>query len=129
VEDNDKLTDELKELILDLYGSGVRKPKAIIKAMEKKLGNNNAPKKNQIVNFITGHKRRKFGDGIELGDLSQWCLDHSEVPKDEDQYFVVHYQIFYDDEAESYDNEDDDYEPGDIFRVYISTKRLIRLSM
>jgi hypothetical protein len=105
----------------------VRRPKQIVNALEKAFGINQAPLKDKVVNFLVGFKRRTFGDGMDLGELSQWCLDNSEVPLDEDDFFVVSHQIFYEDDRDLYED-DDDFEVGDIFRLYISTSRLIRLS-
>ncbi len=115
-------------MVLELYEvKHTKKPKAIIKALEEKLGINKAPHKDKVINFLTGHRRRKFGGGMDLGQLSQWCLDHYAIPEGDVEFFVVEKQIFYEEDAA--DNDDsEDFLPGDIFRFYISTKRLIRLS-
>jgi hypothetical protein len=87
-------------MILELYEvKHTKKPKAIIKALQEKLGLNNAPLKDKIVHFLTGHRRRKFGGGMDLGELSQWCVDHKPIPEDDDEAFVVEHQIFYEEDA------------------------------
>jgi hypothetical protein len=70
-----------------------------------------------------------YGNGrLELGELSQYLCEHSDVPGDMDEIFVVHHQIFYEDDAELYSDEDD-FQPGDVFRFYLSTLRLIGFSL
>ena len=61
---------------------------------------------------------------LNLGDLAAWCLDRP-VPDLLDEPFVVDYRIFFGDEEEVAD----DQEPGDIFRFFISTRRILNFSL
>jgi hypothetical protein len=132
-----------KEKILDLVLAQVTRPKLIVNALERaheKLQKAafladpthvivayKPPATTQIQSFLSHNKKKTTGLGAELGELSHWCREHSGVPDNIDEPFVVKHQIFYEDSLENYGPEDD-YQEGDIFRFYISTIRLIRLS-
>jgi hypothetical protein len=57
----------------------------------------------------------KFGpNSIGLEELEQFCIDHSSVPQNEDEAFMISHQM--------------DYGDHPSFRFFISTKTLIRES-
>ncbi|CAF1030694.1 unnamed protein product [Didymodactylos carnosus] len=73
--------------------------------------------------------RKKYGSYIiSLGELEQWCQDNSNVPANENTAFVVSYKILYDveeDEEDEEDDEDVDDTSGKVFRLFISSVRLL----
>ena len=55
---------------------------------------------------------------ISLGELEAWCQQNSVIPDDDDQPWVMKYEIKY---------EDDNYcsDDGNKFRFFVTTKRLL----
>ena len=95
----------------------------------------NEENKNEIVipelkclyNHLASFKKTKYGQThMSLGELAVWCDKHSSLPGPElpDEPFVAHYEIFDEDE----EDKPDSYEEGDLFRFFITTRRLIELS-
>ena len=78
-------------------------------------------KKSQLSNYLT-----KLGNNIcgptkiNLGELEQWCLDHSEVPNEDDTPYVVCHNVKYPDVE--HEGEQNNRE----FRIFISTNRLLK---
>jgi hypothetical protein len=106
------------------------KPKVILeKLREKRIEVNN---KGQICAFLKELKQKKYGEvKISLGVFEQFCIDHKEIPDDEDKGFVAAYYVDYDendelDDDEDVDNDTDDENDGKKFRVFLTTKRLIK---
>ena len=81
--------------------SGVTRPKLIVNALERAHKNEQERLKeadpshvwvlfyvikqletNRIQNFLSYEKKKQAGPGLELGQLSQWCKDNSNVPAD-----------------------------------------------
>ncbi len=86
------------------------------------------PKLKHLYNFLQRFKKQKFGGSkITLGELSSWCEDNSTVPNPQlvDEPFVVDYSSFFPDEM---DGDTENYEPGDSFRFFISTRGLLELA-
>ena len=87
------------------------KPKAIL----EKLRDSNVDIKNksQLTTYLRQLKRKKYGDvKISLGVLEQFCIDHKELPHDEDKGFVAAYYVNCDDELddeEDYEYDDDSF--------------------
>lgn len=64
------------------------KPKKILEILAKK--NLPIPKKQQLNNYLASLKKSKFGpNSISLGELEQFCIDHSSVPENEDEAFII----------------------------------------
>jgi hypothetical protein len=98
------------------------KPKAILQALLEK---GVQAKMSQLRNYLASYKRKKYGSStISLGELEQWCQQTNNIPDDEDEPFVVSYNIIYDEEFD--DDEEADDEGGSKFRIFISTKRLLK---
>jgi hypothetical protein len=80
----------------------------------------------QLNNYLVYYRRKKYGSYIiSLGELEQWCQDNSNVPANENTAFVVSYKILYDDEEDEEDDEDVDDTSGKVFRLFISSVRLL----
>ena len=64
---------------------------------------------------------------MNLGELAAWLDEHSNLPSNElpDEPFVVKYVIF---DPEHREDNPGDFEEGDLFRFFISTRRLISAS-
>ena len=74
------------------------------------------------------YKKTKFDKtNVSLGELADWSDKNSTLPgpelPDERFVIVVNYEIF-----EVDDNKPDSYEDGDMFRFFITTRRLIEFS-
>jgi hypothetical protein len=64
---------------------------------------------------------------MNFAELPKWCIEHEHIPYDEDEPFVVNYQICTDeDSAEKDENKDIKIKIGQ-FRILVSTKRLLKL--
>lgn len=102
----------VKNEIKFLFNLGL-KPKAILENLSKKqMG---LPGKTQLSNYLKILKDEKFGPAtISLGQLSKWLQGKSLVPNDENEGFVINYEVGFDDE------EGDNY-----FRFFISSKKLL----
>ncbi len=86
------------------------------------------PKTKQLANYLSQYKKKKYGDSsISLGELEQWCEDHSAIPANENEPFVVNYNIVYHDEIEE-DDDNDEYDDKDVFRFFVSSKRLLNIA-
>lgn len=104
---------------------GITKPKAILDNLRTE-GKVSIPAVDALYNFLARHKKKLYGNGrFSLGALLNWCETNERVPLDQDQMFVVKYQVFLEVEGEQ---TPEDYELGDQFRFFISTPRLIRLT-
>ena len=118
------IDQNVKQCIDELYKDGIVKPKLIVRALQSR--GLKVPTYAQLSNYLVYYKRKKHGSHtISLGELHQWCQDHSNVPLDENQAFVVSYRIVYDDEYE--DDEDVDDTDGRVFRLFLSSVRLLRI--
>jgi hypothetical protein len=64
---------------------------------------------------------------MKHSDLATWCDNNSSLPGPElpDEPFVANYEIF---DLDDDDKKPDSYEDGDLFRFFITTRRLIELS-
>ena len=63
---------------------------------------------------------------ISLGDLEQWCLNNRNPPTEEDEPYVISYQIDYNDEFD--DDKDVDADDESQFRFVDATRRLLRIA-
>jgi len=101
------------------------KPKGIMEALyDNKF---EVPSMVQLRNFLTKIKKEKYGsETITLGKLEQWCFESCQTTLDIDTPFVVSYEVMYPDEFN--DEEDFDGHAGSIFRIFISTRRLLTTS-
>ena len=86
------------------------------------------PLKKDLYNFLQTLRNKVNGQPhMHLGELASWCLDHNLLPEESlmDQPFVVDYNVFFPDDEERRG----DFEHGDIFRFFITTRRLIQFSL
>ncbi len=99
------------------------------------------PSNQKLYNLITRIKLELFGEvNIGLAVLTKWLVEHSNVPEDEDEPFVVDYvaeaNVIYH-PIELYDEDEDVHEQNQVeteepvpefpvvYRYFISTKRLL----
>ena len=76
-------------------------------------------KKTQIDYYLAKLRKIKYGRStISLNELDTWCREHSSIPEDKDESFVVNYCT----NALEIDIENEDMP---CFNVIISTKRLL----
>ena len=103
------LDDKTKEVILELYLDGVKKPNAILRAFRRReLAE---PILSKLKNYLKTLSRKYEGQAkLSLGELEAKCIDSSEVPIDHDEAYVVQTSIDYDNAT---------------FTVIFSTKRLL----
>ena len=65
----------------------------------------------QIRNFVTQLKNEKYGPArISLGQMEQLCIDNNLIPEDDDQAYVVSYQVIYEAEIDDGEESDDENE-------------------
>ena len=137
------------EFIRKGFSLGVTKTYQIKKQMRKHNDENQnqlkIPSNRQLYAQVTKIKLELFGDvNISLAVLSQWLLEHSKIPQNEDEPYVVDYiaeiNVNYD-PVEIYDDEKNDAVTFDstqaqtqietepdlpvVYRYFISTKRLL----
>lgn len=91
------------------------KPKAILINLVKK--GLEPPPKSKLINFLTKLRREKYGsDKLDFGKLEKWLSENMEMPAEDNQPFVLDYEVKIDEE-----NVD-----KSIFRFCVSTKYLLR---
>ena len=125
------ISEKTKIAIEELFKLGVTKPHALINALEAR--NEQVPILKHLYNYLAVFKKSKFGHtNLSLGELCQWCEDYSAVPGPDspDEPFVVSYEFYMDiEEMDEKERQNlNNYEDGDIFRIFVSTRRLIDFS-
>jgi hypothetical protein len=104
---------KVKEEINKLFDLHLR-PKAIMSALAKVEGIK-LPKMSQLRNYLYDQRRSKYGKPtISLGELEAWLSSHSTVPEDDDEVYVLRYEIEKNDSPK--------------FRFALSTKFLLQLA-
>jgi hypothetical protein len=108
------MSNEVKEEIKSLFNFDSKiKPKKIIDILIKKQFT--LPSKTELNNYLSSLRKVKYGPNVmSLGELESFCLENSKVPDDVDAAFVVSYQVVYEEQR--------------LFRFFISTKNLLKLS-
>jgi hypothetical protein len=107
------LSPKVKEEINKLFDLHLR-PKAIMSALAKVEGIK-LPKMSQLRNYLYDQRRSKYGKPtISLGELEAWLSSHSTVPEDDDEVYVLRYEIEENDSPK--------------FRFALSTKFLLQLA-
>ncbi|CAF0898937.1 unnamed protein product [Brachionus calyciflorus] len=113
---NKRLRKEIKNRIIELYKIGVTAPLNIIYTLRKD-GNVNLPSQKQISNFIARKKKNLKGENqIKFCELASWCAKNCSLPDDQDQAFVLDYQV-------SSEKKNDPY-----IRLMMSTKYLLSIA-
>ncbi len=60
--------------------------------------------KSQISNFLSQLKKSRYGSTkISLGNVEEWCNEHTRIPQNENEPYAAAYSVHYGDG----DNEDD----------------------
>ncbi|CAF2251995.1 unnamed protein product [Rotaria magnacalcarata] len=119
------IDESVKKCIEELYNDGIMKPKEIIRALQARKVK--IPTYTQLNNYLVHYKKKKYGSHkISLGELEQWCKNNLNIPTDENEAFVVSYKILYDNE-EYEDDEDVEENDGNLFRIFISSIRLLNI--
>jgi len=127
------IVEATKEIIHNIYKMGVTVPKMILTHIEEENKNDpsvHIPKLQQLYNYLKQYKMKANGIGrtdINFAELFKWCQEHCDIPIDEDQGFVVLYQIKVD-EDEANDENMSIIIGDQQFRIFISSKRLLKLS-
>ena len=124
------LSDQAKKEIEKLFDLNL-KPKRMLEMLRDKgimLKN-----KTQLNNYLVKLRHNKYGPNkISLGELENWCIEHSNLPETDNEAFVVAYHVKYgdgDDDDDCADDISDDIDHESTFRVFISTKKLLRNSL
>ncbi|CAF1431807.1 unnamed protein product [Rotaria magnacalcarata] len=119
------IDENVKKCIEELFNDGIMKPKEIIRALQARKVK--IPTYTQLNNYLVHYKKKKYGSHkISLGELEQWCKNNLNIPTDENEAFVVSYKILYDNE-EYEDDEDVEENDGNLFRIFISSIRLLNI--
>lgn len=109
-----KLTEETKQQIIEYYNDG-KKPTAISFKFRGKPGEQ--PSIHQIKNEIDKFKKKEYGKNpITMRQLQDFINQHTEMPDDIDESFIVIFERSPPDEKEKY------------FRFFISTRRLLAMA-
>lgn len=107
------ISNEVKSEINKLFDLHM-KPKAILNSLRRVEGIK-VPTIKQLNNYLSDRRRIKYGSStISLGELERWILDHSNIPENIHEVFVISYYIF-------------EGEPP-TFRFVLSTKHLLQLA-
>ena len=91
------IDEKTKTAIHDLIALGIKKPNAILSALEEK--GEKVPLLKHLYNHLAYFKKKVFGkSNMSLGELSQYCEEHSAIPGPElpDEPFVTSYDVFMD---------------------------------
>ena len=86
------------------------------------------PLMKDIYNFLNTLKKKTVGkSNMTLGELAQFCIDHSQIPGEDlpHEPFVLDFQIIDPEDIDSLV----DFEEGDQFRVVITTRHLLKFSL
>lgn len=76
------------------------------------------PGKTQLSNYLTILKKEKFGPAtLSLREITKWLQSKLPVPIDENEAFVVNFEVGFKDEDEQ-----------NYFRFFISSKTLLRIA-
>lgn len=120
-----RLSDDIKNKIKQLFDLHI-KPKKMLEILTEQ-GKEFQISKSQLSNYLVKLREQTYGPSkISLGELEQWCLEHSKIPVNDDTSYVVSFYIKHtDDEKEG--NEKDE-EGSARFGVFISTNRLLKHS-
>lgn len=109
-----KISGELETEIRSMYSIGM-KPKAILYNLVRK--HFTPPKKEKLVSFLVSLRKEKFGsEKLHFGTLEQWLKDSSNIPDDENDPFVVVYNV----------NMNEEKVENSKFHFFVSTKTLLR---
>lgn len=105
------MTEETKQFIEKAFIDSVRGRKQIqAKLNAAKIP---LPSRNQLNNFLAHLRNKHFGPTkISLSELEIFCVQHSAIPTDPDEPYVVDYFIDYHDEGN--------------FRCFIATQNLLK---
>lgn len=115
------ISDEMKEEITSLY-SFQMKPRQIINYLKKqqteavKYVGETIPNKSQLQYILKKYRKEKCPEIITIGELSKWCEEHSSVPTDSNETFVLDYE----------QSDEEENEGNLFFRFVLSTKNLIQ---
>jgi hypothetical protein len=125
LEKSNRLSEQMKEEIKKLFEFNLKPKKIWDKLTEKGLHPKN---KAQVTNYLYQLKQLKYGSTkISLGELESWCIKNSNIPESDDASYVAGHKMIYDDDSDDSENEDDD-DKGSKFRVFITTKRLLKIA-
>ena len=89
------------------------------------------PQLKSLYNYLPTFKKSKFGHlNMSLGELAGWCDKNSNTPDPDllDEAFIANHEIFDIDDNTNPNDVPDSYEKGDVFRIFITTRRLIEFS-
>jgi hypothetical protein len=133
--------DKIRSVIIKLFDSGVTKPSSIhqqLRTQNPPLGK--LPNKTQLYYELKKIREEKFGVAkISMKVLNEWLKEHSVIPDDEDEAFVVKFETgvnlafsgvnveLNDDIDEGKEDENEDF--GLYFRFFVSTKRLLKIAI
>lgn len=107
------VSDEVRSMIINEYESGNKK--GAILFILRQNQDIIQPTKNQVQNVLDTYKKKRYGNSnITLTELQRFAEENKDVPEDDDEGFVVHFE-------RSGPEENDKW-----FRIFYSTKRLLR---
>ena len=129
------INKDSKEVIKDLLKmTGVNwMPKAIIQHIQQLVNSSRPewviPKASQLSNYLAKRKATVGSSSLSFATLVKWCEEHSELPANHDETFVVSYQI-------NINSDTNLVIPDPLaipiaeaqFRLYISMRRLIKIT-
>jgi hypothetical protein len=100
------INGESRLLIDELFKLKV-KPKRILETLEEK--GLPVPLKKQLSNYLVSLRKKLYGSSsISLGELEAWCQRNAILPDDDDQPWVLRYQIEYENEIDEDNEESED---------------------
>lgn len=135
------LSDQVIQEIRKLFQGKIRQPKQVLVSL-RAINDSSDPKlfltepsKNQIRFQILKLKTEFHGKGeISLAELESFLKEHSKIPKEVDEAFVIGYKVTYADgdldESDSSNDEENENENSSArhFWMLYSTKRLLQLA-
>lgn len=134
---NQLLPQKLIDEIRTLYIGRVQKPKRVLASIRnlKKSSMPNLyhlePSIRQIKYQLQKLRQEFFGEGeVSLSQLEKFLSDHSEIPEEDDEGFVIGYKIRYSQDQSDSDSteENETRHQNNHFWMMFSTKRLLNLA-
>ena len=111
------LPHKTKEAINQLIADGINKPNAILQSLSSR--GIESLTKAQLKNYLARYRLKKFGAGtITIGELKQWCIEHADIPLDDDTPFAGSHNVDY-----------DEHIGEQTIQIFFTTKRLIQLTV
>lgn len=90
-----RISPEMQDFIFGLFEKGTVKVDSVMNHVKEEISKNEdfsaecLPKQRQIEYLLTKFRNSKVQPLFQLGDLMEWCSDHSSFPENDNEAFVL----------------------------------------